>query len=100
MTKTYADVDFDAVTKIDELSDIYRQEPYNPVKWPRTENENPIGILEQYRKSTRDNYENAAPVFYVDRTRFESDKIVELKTMWFDEDGNKTERPVRNADGE
>jgi len=100
MTKTYADVDFDAVTKIDELSDIYRQEPYNPVKWPRTENENPIGILEQYRKSTRDNYENAALVFYVDRTRFESDKIVELKTMWFDEDGNKTERPVRNADGE
>ena len=99
MPKTYADVDFNAVTTIDELSDIYRQEPYAPDKDPRTENENPVGILEQYRKSTRDNYENAAPVFYVDRTRYKTERIVELKSMWFDEDGNRTERPVRNTDG-
>jgi len=89
MTKTYADVDFDAVTKIDELSDIYRQEPYDPVEWPRTGNENPIGILKQYHESTRDNYENAALVFYVDRTQVESNEIVEIKVMRFDEDGNR-----------
>jgi len=100
MIKTYIDVDFDAVTTIDELSDIYRQPPYDPVKFPRTKNENPVGILEQYRTATRDNYENAALVLYVDRTRSELESIVDLKGMWFDEDGNRTVRPVRNTDGE
>jgi len=100
MPKTYADVDFNAVTTIQDLSEIFKQEPYDPAKDPRTRNENPNGILEQYRQAHRSNYENAAQVFYVDRTLSVSEKRVQLKTMWFDEDGNRTERPVRPADGE
>lgn len=96
---TYANVDFDSVKTIDELSDIFRQPPYDPIKDPRTKNENPVGILEQYRLAPRNNYENAAMVLYADRSRFESENLVEIKSMWFDEDGNRVPRPVRKVDG-
>jgi hypothetical protein len=99
MKNPYADIDFDAVATIDDLSDIFRHAPFDPVKHPRTGTENPVGILEQYRLAGRDNYENAAMVIYLDRTAMFSEKKIELKSMWFDEDGNRTVRPVRNTDG-
>lgn len=94
----YADIDFESVKTIDELSDIFRQPPYDPIKDPRTVNENPVGILEQYRTAARNNYENAAQVLYIDRTKMLSEKKIKLKSMWFDEDGNRVPRPIRNAD--
>lgn len=100
MNDPYKDIDFDSVEHIDDLSNIFRQPPYDPANDPRTKNENPVGILEQFRTAERNNYENAAMVLYVDRTKFASEKLVELKSMWFDEDGNRVPRPVRSTDNE
>lgn len=94
----YAGVDFDSVKTIDDLSDIFRQPPYDPVNEPRTMYENPVGILEQYRTAERNNYENAAVVFYIDRRFMAEEKKINMMSMWFDEDGNRVARPVRNTD--
>lgn len=98
---TYADIDFDAVTTIDQLAEIFNNPPYNPLVDARdTLYETAEGIKQQFDMSPRNNYENAAMVLYIDRTK-QPDGPIEIKSMWFDEAGNKTARPVRStADGE
>lgn len=95
----YKDIDFDSVESVVELAEIFASGPY-------TDNgvtdikECYSGIITQYENASRNNYENAAQVLYVDRTRQGSERIVEMKAMWFDEDGLRTSRPVRKPDGE
>jgi hypothetical protein len=99
MSDKYEDIDFDSVENIVELAEVFTKGPYD-TQANTTEYESYNGIIEQYNNSTRNNYENAAMVLYVDRRRMLTEKIVDLKSMWFDEDGNRCERPVRKLDGE
>lgn len=93
----YKDVNFDDVSTVVELAEKFASGPYKDNGSTDTK-ECYAGIITQYENAERNNYENAAQVFYVDRTKMgPPDHIVELKTMWFDEDGNKTARPVRKT---
>lgn len=102
MTQTapeYHKIDFDAVTNIVELAEIFSTGPYKD-NGRTTEQETYAGIIAQYENAPRNNYENAAMVLYIDRNEFFTEKRINLKSMWFDEDGNRVARPVRNTDGE
>lgn len=96
----YKDISFDHINSVVELAEVYARGPYQDNG--RTNiHECYSGIIAQYDNAERNNYENAAQVLYIDRSRQgPPDYIVELKAMWFDEDGRRTDRPVRNADGE
>jgi len=99
MKDPYEGLTFENVSNIVELAEVFVTGPYKD-NGLTTEHETYTGIMEQYNNAPRNNYENAAMVMYIDRTRQDSEKIVEMKSMWFDEDGNKTARPVRKPDGE
>ena len=102
MSDKYEDIDFDSVENIVELvelAEVFTKGPYD-TQANTTEYESYNGIIEQYNNSTRNNYENAAMVLYVDRRRMLTEKIVDLKSMWFDEAGLRTARPLRKPDGE
>ena len=99
--KEYSDIDFDAVKTIDELANIYSELPYGleiSVGSSLWEYETTDGVLKQYKRSTKNNDDNSAFVMYVERNTSMGDFItemhVELKSMWFDEDGNRVERPI------
>jgi hypothetical protein len=95
MTPNYEDIDFDAVTNIVELAEIFSTGAYKDQN-RGAKQESYAGIIAQHDSHPRSNYENAAQVLYIDRTRMLTEKIVEMKAMWFDEDGNRTTRPIRN----
>lgn len=97
--KEYSDIDFDSVKTIDELANIYSEPPYGLVeKCVGSLYESVDGVLTQYKNSTRNNDDNSAFVLYLERNMSSFALInglhIKIKSMWFDEDGNRVERPI------
>jgi len=95
----YDDLDFDSVESIVELAEMYTKGPYQD-SGETSSTESYGGIISQYNNAPRNNYENAAPVFYLDRSGFAPEKKIEMKAMWFDEDGHRVAKPVRKNEDE
>lgn len=96
MSNPYSVIDFDKVTNIVELAEVFTTGPYTD-NGQTNEHESYTGIMTQYENAGRLNYKNAAFVVYLDRSQNTQPEIV-VRSMWFDEDGNRTERPEDNFD--